>query len=110
MERGYQPEDKFNEFPYRVLAAGDNTGLKIVLAVYDANMDFLCRGPPQGFKILLHTPNEMPQVSKVYIKVPIDNEVTVTVKPNMIITSDALKNVSPEKYLINKSNFLFFFL
>lgn len=52
MERGFEPEDKFDEFPYRVLGAGDNTGLKLVLAVNKSDMDFICRGPLQGFKVM----------------------------------------------------------
>lgn len=51
MERGYLPEDNFNDFPYRVLGAGDNTGLSIVLAVIKSDMDYVCRGPLQGFKV-----------------------------------------------------------
>lgn len=58
-------------------------------------------------QIILHTPDEMPQVSKLYLKIPIDHEVAVTVKPYMITTSDALKHVSPKKYINKYPRYLF---
>jgi len=51
----------------------------------------------QGFKILLHTPGEIPRVSKQYFRVPLRQEVVVSVKPNMITTSSGLANYAPER-------------
>lgn len=57
----------------------------------------MCRGPVQGFKILLHTPGEVPQVSKHYFRVPLLQEVLVSVKPNMITTSEGLMSYEPNR-------------
>ena len=54
-------------------------------------------GPVQGFKILLHTPGEIPRVSKQYFRVPLNQEVVVSVKPNMITTSEGLVGYAPNR-------------
>ena len=54
-------------------------------------------GPVQGFKILLHTPGEIPRVSKQYFRVPLNQEVVVSVKPNMITTSEGLIGYAPNR-------------
>lgn len=74
-------------------------------------MDYICRGPVQGFKILLHTPGEIPRVSKQYFRVPLRQEVVVSVKPNMITTSDGLIEYAPDRrqcYFNNERHLKFF--
>lgn len=89
-------------FPYRVFGAGARVGLFILLRLYEPDLDFLCRGPVQGFKILLHTPGEVPQVSKHYFRVPLLHEVLVSVKPNMITTSEGLRHYEPNRWVKNR--------
>ncbi|GAB0099479.1 pickpocket protein 28 [Sergentomyia squamirostris] len=97
LEDGYTPEASLTPFPVRVLGAGARAGLFILLRLYEYDLDYICRGPVQGFKILLHTPGEIPQVSKQYFRVPLNQEVVVSVKPNMITTSDGLRDYSPNR-------------
>lgn len=96
LENGYSSTN-FSVYPSRVLAAGARAGLFVLLALYDQELDYLCRGPVQGFKVLLHTPGEQPRVSKHYFRVPTLQEVIVTVRPQMIQTSDRLMDYSPER-------------
>lgn len=51
LERGYQTEDSFDEFPWRVLGAGNNTGLIVSLYSDDRDIDPFCRYSDQGFKV-----------------------------------------------------------
>lgn len=76
-----------------------------------SNYDFVCRGPVQGFKILLHTPAEIPRVSKQYFRVPMQQEVVISVKPNMMTTSAGLKDYSPfrRQCFFNHERYLKFF-
>lgn len=97
LENGYTPEASLTPFPVRVLGAGARAGLFILLRLYEYDLDYICRGPVQGFKILLHTPGEIPQVSKQYFRVPLNQEVVVSVKPNMITTSEGLRGYSPNR-------------
>jgi acid-sensing ion channel, other len=96
LEDGYNTTDA-ETYPRRVLGPGARAGLNIVLKLTKPDLDYSCRGPVQGFKILLHTPGEIPRVSKQYFRVPLKQEVVVSVKPNMITTSKGLYDYAPER-------------
>lgn len=99
LETGYD-DSKSNgteTYPYRVFGAGARAGLFALLRLFEQDLEYLCRGPVQGFKILLHTPGEIPQVSKHYFRVPLLQEVLVSVKPNMITTSEGLRHYEPNR-------------
>ncbi|KAJ6650121.1 Pickpocket protein 28, partial [Pseudolycoriella hygida] len=77
--------------------AGARSGLFVLLRSYERNLDYICKGPVQGFKILLHHPAEIPQLSKEYFRVPLLQEVLVSVRPNMITTSVGLLDYTPNR-------------
>lgn len=110
LEKGYTTNNA-TTYPRRVLGPGARAGLNIVLKLTEPDLDYLCRGPVQGFKILLHTPGEIPRVSKQYFRVPLRQEVVVSVKPNMITTSPGLAGYAPERrqcYFNDERNLKFF--
>lgn len=82
-------------YPRRVSASSDN--LLVEMRLFDKDTDYLCEGPVQGFKVLLHTVNEMPQVDKYFYRVPLDQETIVSVKPELMETSDTLTYYSAER-------------
>lgn len=90
-------------YPYRVFGAGARAGLFILLRLFEQNLDYICKGPVQGFKVLLHEPGEFPQVSKNYFRVPLLQEVLVSVKPNMITTSRGLLDYHPDRWVFFSS-------
>lgn len=101
-ESDWKLETNYNEtvatndtYPQRVFGAGARVGFFALLKLNSADTEFVCRGPVQGFKVLLHIPGEVPQVSKHYLRVPLLEEVLISVKPNMITTSDSLKTYTP---------------
>lgn len=75
-------------YPRRVLSASE--GLTLNLGLYTNDTDFLCGGPVQSFKILLHTAGEVPQLSKYYYRVPLDHDIVMSVRPNIMQTSETL--------------------
>lgn len=75
-------------YPRRVLSASE--GLTINLRLNPNDTDFLCGGPVQSFKILLHTNGEVPQVSKYYYRVPVDHDIVMSVRPSIMQTTDTL--------------------
>lgn len=85
-------------YPYRVLNAGSKAGFKIALGIREDDMDYACRGPVQGFKIILHTPNELPQVDGQYFRVPMGQDVRVSIKPNLLRTTESLKGYEPIRF------------
>jgi len=97
LEKGYTADASLDPYPVRVLGAGARAGLFILLRMFEHDLDYICRGPVQGFKILLHVPGELPQMSKQYFRAPLKQEVIVSVRPNMITTSDGLKYYPPNR-------------
>lgn len=49
------------------------------------------------FQVILHEPGEIPRSDLKYFIVPLDQVVTVSVRPKMIKTSDYLKSYGVEK-------------
>ena len=87
----------YNAYPRRFLDSGDRAGLNIMFSPKKKDMDYICRGFIQGFKIILHTPGDFPRVSKQFYRVPINQEVSISVKPQMMITDRELFGHAPEK-------------
>ena len=77
LETGYDTSIEISPetYPYRVFSSGARVGLSVLLRLFQQHLEYICRGPVQGFKVLLHTPGEVPQVSKNYFRVPLEQEV-----------------------------------
>ena len=84
-------------YPRRVLGSGFNVGITIKLAILEKHLNYRCQGNIQGFKVILHSPGEIPRVSKQFFRVPINQEVIVSVKPQMMTTDEGLNNYAPER-------------
>lgn len=85
-------------YPYRVTGSGaDGDRLRAWLELSAKNLEYKCRGPIQGYTIALHLPGEIPQISKYYYIVPLLQEVSVSVKANIIRTSDGLRHYHHER-------------
>ncbi|XP_049547443.1 pickpocket protein 28-like [Anopheles darlingi] len=111
LENGYSENTYMDAYPERVLGAGARSGLFILLNQYEHDTDFICRGIVQGFKVVLHPPNEYPQMSKQYYRVPLQQEVIISVKPQMTTTSKKLRNYTPQnrQCFFNDERYLRFF-
>lgn len=105
LEDGYSKEHSDSSaveyflYPFRVMNDGSKTGLKLTLGIRQEDMDYACRGPVQGFKVILHTPNELPQVAGQYFRIPIGQNVRVSIKPNMLTTTESLRDRTPTRSL-----------
>ncbi|CAH2105174.1 unnamed protein product [Euphydryas editha] len=94
LENGYSPKTPLETYPHRGPGHGENTGLILILKVTNQDCDFLCSGPTQGFKILLHSPAEFPRLSQQFFRVPLGRDISVAVTPKMMTTSEGLSNYS----------------
>jgi acid-sensing ion channel, other len=100
--------------PRRVTGAGNEFSLELTLELCEENFDYLCRGASQGFKvsrhwqcqafetqhffqILLHNPDEAPQLKYNYYRVPLKKEILIAIRPQMLTTSEGLRSYPPEK-------------
>ncbi|XP_019525011.3 pickpocket protein 28-like [Aedes albopictus] len=111
LEQGYSPEATLSSYPYRTLGPGYSAGLSLLLLSSNHDLDYLCRGPVQAFKVLLHSSAEYPQVSQRFVHVPVDQEVTIAVKPQMVTTTEGLRSYTPERRqcFFNNERYLQFF-
>lgn len=50
LETGYPSDATTDTHPQRGLGAGAKAGLTILLRAYEHDLDYLCKGPVQGFK------------------------------------------------------------
>ncbi|KAH8387433.1 hypothetical protein KR093_007037 [Drosophila rubida] len=99
LEMGYEPSSDVDTFPARVLSAGARSGIFMALQSFKQEVDYACRGPVQGFKVfvLLHAPDDVPQVSKQFVRIPMGREVLIAIKPNMITTSTGIAEYHPQR-------------
>ncbi|KAH8375195.1 hypothetical protein KR200_002252 [Drosophila serrata] len=97
VEDGYSASADTSPYPNRVLGPGARAGLYLFMGGMEIDFDDMCRGPVQGFKILLHTPGDVAQVSKQYFRIPFDQEVLISIRPKIITTSDGLKHYEPNR-------------
>lgn len=51
LESGYPDNAPTETFPRRALSSGFSAGLFLVLKAYEQDLDYICRGPVQGFKV-----------------------------------------------------------
>ncbi|KAM3965775.1 pickpocket protein 28 [Aphomia sociella] len=97
LEDGYSPMTPIETYPHRGSGYGAKAGLTFLMKSKQIDLDFLCRGPVQGFKILLHNPAELPRLSQQYFRSPLSQEVVVAVKPKMMTTSEGLRAYDPTR-------------
>lgn len=97
LEDGYAKDAGKDTFPNRAMSSGQSAGMSMLLRAFDYDLDYICKGPVQGFKILLHHPGEVPRVSTQYFRAPLNQEVIVNVKPDMMTTSDSLRDYDPHR-------------
>lgn len=89
-ERKKKKSSEKRIYPRRVLSASD--GFVITLRMFVNDTDYVCGGPVQSFKVLLHTAGEIPQMTKYFYRVPLDHDIIMAVRPNIMTTTDSLKD------------------
>lgn len=90
VEDGYKnTKEKDKSYPFRVHSVGPTGNVNVLLKSIDQDYDYLCRRV-MGFKVFLHSPDELPQMSKHFIRIPINEENMLLVKPNVMVTAKHL--------------------
>nr|XP_034834374.1 pickpocket protein 28-like [Maniola hyperantus] len=94
LEYGYLPDAPRKTYPIRGSGAGPKAGMELMLTEMKA-LDVNCKRWLSGFKILLHTPSDLPRPSQQYIRVPIYQGVTIAFTATLEFTSDGLEVFTP---------------
>ena len=98
VEDGYDSYVNESEiYPYRVFGAGLRDILVMILGITVDDMHTLCSELAQGFRLLLHLPDGLPRFPQDFVFIPIEQEIYISVKPNVITTSNGLRNYSPHE-------------
>lgn len=84
-------------YPYTAHDSSQQSSLTVVFKVLKADLDYLCSGGAQGFTVSLHLPNEGPQTQKRYFYVPLEQTVTLLVKPHYGEPSQSVSEHPPSK-------------
>ncbi|XP_060523205.1 uncharacterized protein LOC132700102 [Cylas formicarius] len=110
LDEGYFSKD-IHAYPRRALYSGTNYGLAINLAHPKDLVGHSCKHYQEGYKISLHIPTRAPRVSESHFMVPLNRKVLVAVVPNMITTTDTVKQYPPERrecYFPSERNLKYF--
>lgn len=98
VEDGYGSNvDESEIYPYRVFGAGLRDILTMILGITVHDVHSLCSELAQGFRLSLHLPDELPRLPDDFVFIPFEQEIYISVKPNVITTSNGLRSYSPEE-------------
>ncbi|KAK3911819.1 Pickpocket protein 28 [Frankliniella fusca] len=84
-------------YPKRAQFNGPSSALRLVMRSYLEDMDYLCGGCEQGFRVRLHSPAEQSWSSGHVLAVPLNSSVMMLAKPHLIQTSPGLEELSPTR-------------
>lgn len=94
-EHGYSNKAELNSYPLRLFSAKLDSGFRIYLD--GTNAMNVCNGQHFGFKLFIHTPGEVPMISRKYYRISFNEEVHIVIKPTLITTSNGLRSYSPNQ-------------
>lgn len=93
---GYPDDDPWN-FPLRIIGSSKEAGITLVLKIRRKDIDRSCRKTGVGYRLTLHTPDEIPRTGSQYYKIPLNAETIIAIQPRVMSTSDNLIHYAPEK-------------
>lgn len=97
LDTGYLGNATWASHPERTPTSGILAGLRISLPFNLFDIDILCKSNSQGAKIVFHAPGDIPNLSKQYFRISPNQEMIMSVKPNMMITSEQLHAYDPKR-------------
>lgn len=112
-EGGYTDEDDIDVdvFPYRALGMGNQEKFTAVMKFSNRDIDHLCAGGFDGFKVAFHLPNELPTMQCKYYHVPINRASMILISPNLMVVSPSIHSLTPSQrqcYFIYEHKLRFF--
>ncbi|KAL1375829.1 hypothetical protein pipiens_017257 [Culex pipiens pipiens] len=105
MEGGYGQGESY---PYRSFRRGLQGGLLLDLGSRRLDDEVFCEGLLDGFKVLIHAPDEVPMVNDFYYRLPMSAYVALVLVPELTVVAASLNSYpytsrqcyfSGEKYL-----------
>lgn len=97
LENGYEGGINDIKYPIRMFNARQSGALVVYLRLYEQDLEYLCRGPIQGFKVILTTPGESLKMSRHSFRVHLSEQADILIRPKLITTADELRSYKPEQ-------------
>lgn len=94
VEKGYDRRFKKRGYPIHVFSDGFGSSLGTFMWILEEDLEFICHGAVQGFKVMLHPPGQDLSMTRS-LRIPLLQDVIVKVKPKLITTSNGLLTFSP---------------
>lgn len=95
LDGGYEDDD-LNTYPYPAISQYRDS-LKIILKTTDIDLDYVCPGSYQGFKVYFHLPGDFPSISGKHLFVPIRDDVIVATTASVNKISENLRKYKPSQ-------------
>lgn len=99
-------------YPYQIGRSGKGLEIRLSLPENDIEKDLWCSSVIEGFKIQIHSGDEIPRMRERFYHIPFDHDMRIFVRPNLMVTSpNLIKNYNPKQRKCidkNEHNLLFF--
>jgi len=108
---GYNNTNDPKTYPRRILGAGKTAGFTFGFRVKKNSVDYGCKTNEVGFRMALHTPDEIPRMSEHYLSIGFDTTNLISIKPHVMSTSKNLREYSSADrkcYMQTEKNLTFF--
>lgn len=97
IDGGYESSIKDqNSYPFRVIDAGLQYSLYVILKINSYDVDYLCGGYTQGFQISFHSPNDIPRMKKDFYELSPKQGVFYLIEPKLMKTDPKVRNFNPQ--------------
>lgn len=94
-EDGYRDKFSETEYPIRVFNANQGAALVLMISLFEEDLDYICKGPIQGFKVILHAPGQTIKATRHTFRVPLSEMAEISIKARLITTSEGLRSYKP---------------
>lgn len=111
LEDGYEGETNERGYPIRVFNVKHSAALTVFLQLFGNDIEYRCRGLVAGFRIFLHVPGEVQPSSRHSFRVPLSEEVQISIRPKLVTTSETLRSYNPKQrqcFFTNERRLRFF--
>lgn len=109
LDNGYKTDD-LNAYPHPTVSQ-EHDALRVILKTTDIDLDYVCHGSKQGFKVYIHRPGEVPFISTQHLFLPIKHDASIALTASTSKISTNLKNYKPQQrkcYLSDEKPLQFF--
>lgn len=96
-ENGYTNGGQTNDYPYRIFNTKQFGGYYMALQVSLEDIEYMCAGIMEGFKLSLTVPGELRRSTTYYFQILLNERAEIFIKSKMVTTSEKLRSYTPNE-------------